>query len=109
MENTSCGENCPFVKSKVCVDCRDCPNYIESWWIDENGTQKLIKDCSPKRLILQQQLMQSRLEAVQEALEQSRNEYITLSSYLKSLMEASKKIIDYNKNEDVILLNQKRE
>lgn len=109
MEHTSCGKECPFVKQGFCVCEKECPNYVESWWIEgKTQEQKLIKDCSPKRMMLQQQLMQNRLEGVQEALEQSRNEYNRLSNYLACLVQASQKIISEN-NPNLEVENEKNE
>lgn len=98
MESTSCGENCPFVKQGFCSNCKECPNYIETWWMPEQGAQPVkLEDCSPKRLILQQQLMQARFDLTTQALVQSRNEYNQLCTYLKSLIEMSKTVIDHHK------------
>ena len=94
MQSTSCGDNCPFVKQGFCSSCRDCPNYIETWWMPEEGAQPVkLEDCSPKRLVLQQQVMQARFDLTTQALVQSRNEYNQLCSYLKSLIEMSKAVV----------------
>lgn len=94
MEGTSCGANCPFVKQGFCKEERECPHYVESWWQDGHTQErKLIKDCSPKRMLLQQQHLQARLECVQAALEQSRNESVQLCSYFKNLIEVSQGVI----------------
>ena len=64
----------------------------------EQGAQPVkLEDCSPKRLILQQQLMQARFDLTTQALVQSRNEYNQLCTYLKSLIEMSKTVIDHHK------------
>jgi hypothetical protein len=95
MESTSCGKNCPFVKQGFCNDEKECPHYIESWWIEgKTEEHKLLKDCAPKRMLLQQQLLQTRVEGMQAALEQSRNQYEALSSNLQVLIAACKVIID---------------
>ena len=95
MENTSCGQNCPFFKQGFCASEKECPNYIETWWVEgDNSTPKLIKDCSPKRMLLQQQVLQTRLEQVSACLCESRNEYNRLATYLQSIVEASKQIIN---------------
>jgi len=94
MKSTSCGKECPFVKQGFCKEENECPNFVESWWsnpVDEQPVK--ITDCSPKRMLLQQQYMQSRLEGVQRALEESRNKYDELCCYLKSLIEMSKIVI----------------
>lgn len=60
----------------------------------EEGAQPIkLEDCSPKRLVLQQQVMQARFDLTTQALVQSRNEYNQLCSYLKSLIEMSKAVV----------------
>ena len=94
MESTSCGANCPFVKQGFCQSEKECPNYVETWWVEPQTEQpRKLQDCSPKRMLLQQQVMQSRLEHVQQALEQSRNKYDELCGYLKTLIEVSKAVV----------------
>jgi hypothetical protein len=94
MESTSCGEECAFVRSGLCNHEKKCPNYIETWWVTgEKQEPRMIKDCSPKRIILQQQLLQTRVEQLTEALLSSRNEYNQLSNYLKTLVEMSKAVL----------------
>lgn len=108
MKDTSCGKNCPFVKQGFCNDEKECPNYVETWWQEgKEGEPTLLKDCSPKRMLLQQQLLQCRLEQVQESLCQARNEYNNLAKYLSLLIEASRTII--NQNEENKLLKNSGE
>lgn len=94
MESTSCGQNCPFFKQGFCASERECPNYVETWWVSEDSSvPKMVKDCSPKRILLQQQQLQINLQQVQASLCESRNEYHRLAGYLKSLVETSQKVI----------------
>ena len=94
MESTSCRENCPFVKQGFCSSHKECPNHIETWWIPNEGGQPVkLDDCSPIRMVLQQQEMQSRFDLVTQALVQSRNEYAQLCGYLKNLVEMSKAVV----------------
>lgn len=103
MKDTSCGSNCPFVKQGFCQSEKECPNYVESWWIEGQESQpKILRDCSPKRMLLQQQLLQSRVESMQSALEQQRNENMKLTSYLAQLIEASKTILIGEKQDEKI-------
>ena len=94
MECTSCKENCPFVKSKLCATERECPNFMESWW-QEGGTEqpKVITDCAPKRMLLQQQVEVNRMFALQQAVEQMRNRLETLEGLLVQLIQQSKEYI----------------
>lgn len=69
MEDTACGCDCPLVKSGICKSDRECPNFIESWWKEgEQGHQKLIKDCAPRRVMLQQANTQHALIGVQASV-----------------------------------------
>lgn len=98
MESTSCKENCPFTKQGFCSSYKECPNHVETWWLSAGNEQPVkLEDCSPKRMLLQQQFLQTRLEFVQQALEQSRNQYNELCLYLKSLVEMSKTVIEHHK------------
>ena len=53
-------------------------------------------------MLLQQQLLQQRLEGVQQALEQSRNEYSHLCGYLKNLIENSQRALNGAENKPLI-------
>ena len=94
MESTSCKENCPFVKSKLCASERECPNFIESWW-QEGGTgqPKLISDCAPRRMLIQQQIEVNRMFALQQAVEQMRNRLEALEGVLGQLIQQSKEYL----------------
>lgn len=91
MECTSCGENCPFVKAKLCSSEEGCPNYMESWWQENGqGQPKVIKDCSPRRLLLQQQTEVNRIFALQQAVEEMKNKFLILESSLSQLIAQSR-------------------
>jgi hypothetical protein len=94
MDCTSCKENCPFVKSKLCASERECPNFMESWW-QEGGTgqPKVISDCAPKRMLIQQQVEVNRMFALQQAVEQMRNRLETLEGLLGQLIQQSKEYV----------------
>lgn len=94
MENTHCGDQCPFVKSGFCSEVTKCPNYMESWWTEQGGTvPKLVKDCSPKRLMLQQQYMQLRLEQLQASADVARSEYINVAQQFKHMLDVTEKLL----------------
>jgi hypothetical protein len=94
MECTSCGENCPFVKAKLCSSEKDCPNYLESWWQENGqGQPKIIKDCAPKRLLIQQQTEVNRIFALQQAIEEMRNKFLVIESSLSQLITQSQQYI----------------
>ena len=94
MDCTSCKENCPFVKSKLCATERDCPNFMESWW-QEGGTgqPKVIADCAPKRMLIQQQIEVNRMFELQQAVEQMRNRLEALEGLLGQLLQQSKNYV----------------
>jgi len=90
IDHTNCCENCAFVKAGLCKTDSGCPNYVESWWLEADGvTPKMIKDCAPKRMIFMQQVEVHRMQAVQAALEQTRNECIMLQAELKNCLQQS--------------------
>lgn len=94
MENTSCEGKCPFLKTGFCNSVEECPNHIESWWQEgQTGTPKLVRDCVPKRLMIQLAAMQARFEGVQLASEQARNECHRMNGHFAALLEESRRFI----------------
>lgn len=90
MDNTSCEEKCPWVKSGFCSKVEECPNHVESWWTEgQTGQQKLVRDCVPKRLMIQMATLQSRFEGVQAASEQARNETLAMNAHFQELIQIS--------------------
>jgi hypothetical protein len=67
---------------------------VESWW-QEGGTgqPKVISDCAPKRMLIQQQVEVNRMFALQQAVEQMRNRLEKLEGLLGQLIEQSKEYI----------------
>lgn len=95
MENTSCEEKCPWVKSGFCSKVEECPNHVESWWTEgQTGQQKLVRDCAPKRLMIQMATLQSRFEGVQAATEQVRNETTVMNAHFQALVQLSQQSIE---------------
>lgn len=91
MEDTQCGDKCAFVKAGICKDCEGCPNYVESWWTTQGSTTpKLIKDCAPRRLMIQQQYLQLRVEQLTADSNAARAEYTQVSNYLGEMLKISK-------------------
>lgn len=100
MDDTSCKDNCPFMKMGACSTEKECPNYVESWWQPtKEGAPKIVKDCVPKRLMLQLMSLQTRLEGVQAASEQNRNECHRMSGLFQALLDISQQVIDEKTNE----------
>jgi hypothetical protein len=67
---------------------------MESWW-QEGGTgqPKVISDCAPKRMLIQQQMEVNRMFALQQAVEQMRNRLEKLEGLLNQLIDQSKEYI----------------
>jgi hypothetical protein len=67
---------------------------MESWW-QEGGTgqPKVIADCAPKRMLIQQQMEVNRMFALQQAIEQMRNRLEKLEGLLGQLIEQSKEYV----------------
>lgn len=95
MEDTACGCDCPLVKSGLCKSDRECPNFIESWWKEgERGEQKLVKDCAPRRVMLQQGILAQNIFGVQASVCDLRNTVDKLCSVLLDLTIKSKEFAD---------------
>lgn len=87
MENTNCGSNCPFVKSGMFSDDKSCPNYIESWWLEkEKEKPTLIKDCSPKRSLLNDEALFNRFETSIASINQLENRIKNLEEVLMKIL-----------------------
>lgn len=87
MENTCCEGKCPFVKTGFCNSVDECPNFVESWWTNAAEPEpKLVRDCAPKRLMKQMAQLQCRLEGVQLANEQARNQSLVIHGHFADLM-----------------------
>jgi hypothetical protein len=94
MQSTSCECECPFVKQGFCKNEKECPNYVESWWIEGNSNEpKMIKDCSPKRMLLQQQLLQARIEQMTESLQKTTQENQKVLQYLSKVIDESRQFM----------------
>jgi len=95
MENTSCGENCCYVKSGFCNNETECPNYLEQAWSNsKTGEMKVVKDCAPKRMAFNQSDIIHRQLVLQKALEEQRNKFDILYQVLRQLIEKSREVIN---------------
>lgn len=103
MEDTACKEKCAYVKSGFCRTCEECPHYVESWWMEQGKDQpKLVRDCAPKRLVAQINSLENRLLGVQAATEEVRNETYLMKGHFAALVDASKAVIDEQKQIDTL-------
>lgn len=105
MKDTACGENCCFVKIGACKSQDQCPNYLESIWRDERTQEiKNIKDCVPKRMLLEQQAIVNRQFILQEALSEMRDKFQKLESLLILMIKDSQ---DYLKEQAKMQIENK--
>ena len=87
-------EKCPFVAMGLCGRVEECPNYCENIW--RNGqTQevKVVKDCSPKRQLIQSQHTNTRIEWLQSNIEQLTSKNEKLEASLNTLISQSQMVI----------------
>lgn len=99
MDDTACGCDCPLVKAGVCKSDRECPNFIESWWKEgEQGQQKLVKDCAPRRIMLQQADNQHAIFGMQASICQLRDKINSLISIFANLARSHASSPDVENN-----------
>lgn len=109
MENTNCGVNCPFVKNGVCKSDNECCNYNESWWIPNNSEKPvLVKDCTPKRLLLMQQDQVNYTLHLQKSIEEMKKEIAQLTSMLTAIINQTQAHLHQIEIEQKNLINHKQ-
>lgn len=91
MEDTACGEDCCFVKSGFCNNETECPNFTETIWQEGNsGKIKNVKDCSPKRTVIEQQRIINCVVACQGSVQVLRDKIENLETLLLNLINQSR-------------------
>lgn len=86
-KDTYCDKNCPFVKQGFCDKVEECPNYVESIWEDALTKEcKVVKDCSPKRVMLETQIQRSRIDSLQTSLDEQRHAFATMARNFNILL-----------------------
>lgn len=94
MENTCCEGKCPYVKMSLCQSADECPNFVESWWHEgSTGQQKLVRDCAPKRIMIQLGLLQARCESAEAATARTAVQMNQMSAHFADLVVESRKVI----------------
>ena len=58
----------------------ECPNYVESWWKNDRGETRLVKDCAPKRTLLMIQELYNQQIRLQCAQDEQRNSAMQLTN-----------------------------
>jgi hypothetical protein len=94
LENSNCGDQCAFVNSGFCKCDKECPFYTESWWENVESKQpKLVKDCSPKKMMLEQNQLLHRFLCMQSVVEDVRNRMDRIEAMLLNLTSQSKEFL----------------
>ena len=94
MENTTCGKDCPFVKQGFCNSDCECPHYVESVWVQgDTQEKKIVKDCSPKRMLIQNNAQDYKILKLQKAIEEQRNMFVTMGQNFQLLMKELQTLI----------------
>lgn len=94
MDDTSCGAECPFVKQGFCSHEKECPNFLETFWLEQNSNrQKLVKDCAPKRLLLNSHDQFNRSISLQASFDKLEDRLAKLEAILEALILQSQNFI----------------
>lgn len=102
MEHSNCGDQCAFVKSGFCKCDKECPFYTETWWQQTgNPEPKMLKDCFPKRMTLEQNGLLHRHLALQSVVEDVRNRLSKIEMMLEILISQSKEFLLEKKEQQV--------
>lgn len=103
MENTNCGKDCTFVKVGLCESDCDCPNYVETLWeCGERAEIKTVKDCSPKRQLLESQKYIHRHLEIEAKIKRLTEKVESLESLLIQLINESRKFLgEVNNNKQI--------
>lgn len=102
MDNSNCGCECSFVKSGFCKTDRECPFYVETLWQKEGDpVPKIVKDCSPKKMMVEQNALLHRMLCTQSVVEDVRNRMDKLEQMLAQLISQSKEFILEKKFEKI--------
>ena len=110
MEHTSCEHKCPWVKSGFCTAVEECPNFVETWWkLGESGESKLVRDCVPKRLMIQMAQLQLRIENAQAASEGAKRETHLLKEQFCELVRESQRCAQLNEGSVTVLKIENKE
>lgn len=94
MKCTNCAENCAYIKAGFIQKDKECPFYLESFWLKDGDEEPtMIKDCFPKKFGLEQNRLLHRFLAVQSISEDLRNRMDRIESQLEFLIQNSQDFI----------------
>jgi hypothetical protein len=101
MEDTNCGDECAFVKAGFCNKDKECPFYCESIWQVRRGTEiKTVKDCHPKKSMMETNNLHYRMGVLQEIQEDLRNRLDRIELTLNTLIEQSQQHLTFLRMKD---------
>lgn len=110
MEGTSCGEDCCFVKSGFCDSEKGCPNYTESFWEETStGKMKTVRDCAPKRTMLEQQRLVNSYTMMTGSMNELRDKIDNLEKILLQIINESKIFIAEIEEGNITPIEYKRQ
>lgn len=99
MNCTNCGDECAYVKAGFVKKDKECPYYLESFWLKDGDQEPTkIKDCFPKKFGLEQNRLLHRFLAVQSVVEDVRNRMDRLESQLDYLITNSQEYLQEKKS-----------
>ena len=73
MAEDTCIKECAYYKKYNKKGMNTCPFYLQTTWINDSGTPKVIQDCAHKRAVILLMEQNSRIIGVQQASEMERN------------------------------------
>lgn len=108
IEDTDCKENCSFVKLGICKSSCECPNYTESIWEDkQSGQVKVVKDCSPKRILFEQTRMIGSFNRVEKEMQIVRDKVNSIDALLQQIINQSREFVKEQNKQKFEVENEK--
>jgi hypothetical protein len=86
LKDTAC-EKCAFVEMGACERVDQCPNFIETKWLDKDNNTIILKDCAPKRMLLQHQAEVNTTLDLQKNIDRLKTEVYLLNENVEKLTE----------------------
>ena len=93
MKDTCIQKECPVFKKLKLKSVNQCPNFVETVFINDSNEKKVLQDCSTKRNLLMIQDIYSRLSGIQAVQEQHRNQIEPLVKVSKVLNERREELL----------------
>lgn len=90
MQDTCFPEKCKLF-NLLGSPAEQCPNYIETSWRNEKGEVILIKDCSPRRILIMLQTISNNSISLQKAVEEGREQSATVNALFTTVLKRIEK------------------